>query len=208
MHTFLSPVSKLHIVEAACDLVRSAKSAVLISSPFGLHANTVAALGANGKEIIEYGLANSAAKKRVASLNKKNTRFFTPSRLETFMGKDWDAKMFGAHKIHSKSIVVDPWSKSPKVLFGSANFSKPSCNDNDENSFLLEGHSRLAAVIGTEFLRMWDHYKSRYFINSVFKGTVGKQLFLTEDGSWMKTAFNSRSPSHKFRDRQVFSGGT
>ena len=206
MRTFLSPVSKRHIIEAACDLVRSASSAVLISSPFGLDKRIIQALGANSNDIIEYGLANSTAKKRVAALNKKNTRFFTPSRLETYMGRAWDAKMFGAHKIHSKSIIIDPWSDSPTVLFGSANFSEASCKDNDENAFLLEGHSRLAAVLGTEFLRMWDHYKSRHFINSVFRGTVGKELFLKKDGSWMKTAFDPGSRSHKFRDRQVFSG--
>lgn len=206
MRTFLSPVSRLHVVEAACDLVRSARSAVFISSPFGLDSQIITALGANSQDIIEYGLANTTAKNRVASLNKKNTRFFTPSRLETFMGRAWDAKMFGAHKIHSKSIVIDPWSDSPKVFFGSANFSEASCKYNDENAFLLEGHSRLAAVIGTEFLRMWDHYQSRHFINAVFSGSVGTELFLKEDSSWMKTAFDPGSASHKFRDRQVFSG--
>ena len=47
MQTLLSPVSRRHIIEAACDLVSSAQSGVLISSPFGLDSQIIEAMGAN-----------------------------------------------------------------------------------------------------------------------------------------------------------------
>lgn len=224
--TFFSPVSQNDILDCSVDLISSAKSCVMISAPFGVDKSMIAALHANSQDIIEYGLVNATAKKKIEKLRRRNTRFFPPNRLETFMGNAWDAKAFGAHKIHAKTIVVDPWGNNPKVLIGSANFSKASCRDNDENAMLITGDKRLAAVIATEFMRMYDHYKSRFFIDRINdqnadiekdnrdrikKGLAPKRLIkipvhLTSDESWSKTAFSPTSVSHKFRDRVVFSG--
>lgn len=201
--TFFSPLRTSDILEASVEMIRSARSAILVSAPFGLPESMVEALGKNPTDVVEYGLVNSTAKKKIEKLRTKNTRFFTPTRLASYMGRAWDAKAFGAHKIHAKSLVVDPWSKNPKILIGSANFSKPSCRDNDENALLIEGDSRLTSIIASEFMRMYDHYKARFYIQQM-GASVGQ--FLTPDSSWSRTAFNPRSTSHKFRDRIVFSG--
>lgn len=225
--TFFSPVSSNNILECSVDLIESAKSCVMISAPFGVDQTMINALHVNSDDIIEYGLVNATAKKKIESLQRNNTRFFPPNRLKTFMGQAWDAKAFGAHKIHAKTIVIDPWGESPKVFIGSANFSKASCRDNDENALLITGDKRLAAVIATEFMRMYDHYKSRFFIDltndenkavkkenkaRVAAGLKPKPLkiipiHLASDKSWSKTAFDPNSKSHRFRDRIVFSGG-
>ncbi len=225
--TFFSPVRKKHILECSVDLIKSAKSAIFISAPFGLDKSMIDALHANQREILEYGLVNTTAKKKIETLQRNNTRYFTPSKLNTYMGRKWDAKAFGAHKIHAKTIVIDPFGANPQVLIGSANFSKPSCSDNDENAMLISGNKRLATIITTEFMRMYDHYKSRYYIdlfnqkNKEIKkenkkrkaqGQAPKPLLamdnhLKSDDSWSKTAFDPGSSSHKFRDRIVFSGG-
>jgi phosphatidylserine/phosphatidylglycerophosphate/cardiolipin synthase-like enzyme len=142
------------------------------------------------------------------------------------MGRKWDAKAFGAHKIHAKTIVIDPWGDTPKVLIGSANFSEASCSDNDENAMLITGDWRLAAAIATEFMRMYDHYKSRFYIdrfndeNKALKKENKRRraqgldplplktmdIHLKSDESWSRTAFDHSSWSRKFRDRIVFSG--
>jgi hypothetical protein len=224
--TFFSPIKKKDILETSCELINSAKSIVMISAPFGLDKTMLQALHDNDDRIIEYGLVNSTAKKKIDKLHRKNTRFFTPKRLKTYMGKSWDAKAFGAHKIHAKTIVVDPWSDNPKVFIGSANFSKASCSDNDENALLIVGNKRLASIIATEFMRMYDHYKSRYYIDGfntknkkIKKENKQRKLdgleplplnkmdiHLKSDEKWSKTTFDSRSPSHKYQDRIVFSG--
>lgn len=203
---YFSPVRRDHIVEAAVELVQNAKSAVLMSTPFGMDKRIIEALGANDDKILEYGLANTTARKKIEALNRRNTRFFTPTRLETYMGRSWDAKAFGSHKIHAKLLVVDPWSDSPSVLIGSANFSDESCTKNDENALLARGNKRLAAMVAVEFLRMFDHYKSRWFINQFYSDTVSEDRYLADDGSWSDISFNPNSPSHKFRDREVFAG--
>jgi phosphatidylserine/phosphatidylglycerophosphate/cardiolipin synthase-like enzyme len=225
--TFFSPIKKKDILETSVDLIRSAQSAILISAPFGVDKTMIQALHANSDDIIEYGLVNATAKKKIKQLQRHNTRFFTPNRLNTYLGRNWDSKAFGAHKIHAKTIVIDPWGENPRVLIGSANFSKASCNDNDENAMLITGNKRLSSIIATEFMRMYDHYKSRYYIdrfndkNKAIKkenkqrkaqGLDPKPLkamdiHLKNDKSWSRTAFDPGSSSHKFRDRIVFAGG-
>ncbi len=224
--TFFSPIRQVDILDTSVELINNAKQMVLISGPFGVDKRMVEAMNANQGKIIEYGLANATAQKKIAQLNHNNTRFFPPKQLKTYRNERWDAKAFGAHKIHAKTIVVDPYSDNPKVFIGSANFSKASCKDNDENAMLFVGNKRLAAVITTEFMRMYDHYKVRYYIAQNEKKNRkirrdNKELIaqgllpmpekkidvhLKSDSSWSKTAYAPDSFSHKFQDRIVFSG--
>ena len=225
--TFFSPIKEFEILETAAGLISEAESAVLISAPFGVDQMMVDALHGNSRDIVEYGLTNSTAKKKIAQFSKRCTRFFTPTRLTSYMGRKWDAKAFGKHKIHAKTIITDPWGDDPKVLIGSANFSQASCDDNDENALLIRGNKRLAAILTTEFMRMFDHYKSRFYIDRHNKenkeikkknkeleaqGLEPKPLkvmdiYLKDTERWSKTAFDpDTNRSHKFRDRIVFSG--
>ena len=225
--TFFSPIRAFDILDASVELIRSARSAIFISAPFAVDKTMLEAIGLNSDDIIEYGLVNATAKKKIEGLQRNNTRFFPPNKMKTYLGRNWDAKAFGAHKIHAKTIVVDPWVDNPKVLIGSANFSKASCRDNDENAMLISGDKRLTAIIATEFMRMYDHYKSRFYIDkfndenkAIKKENKARKVrglaplplkqmttHLRSDESWSRTAFDPNSSSHKFRDRIVFAGG-
>lgn len=90
--------------------------------------------------------------------------------------------------IHSKFLLVDPLSGDPIVVTGSANFSKPSTNGNDENMLIIRGDLRVADIYFTEFNRLFFHY----YYRSVVKRTsqLAKDLtkppksapqFLSED---------------------------
>jgi len=200
-----SPVRNLHVVDQATDLIKKSQSAIFLSAPFGVGKEIIGAIGANDTDIIEYGLANATVKKKFLALSRRNTRFYTPSRMNTYMGKAWDAKAFGAHKIHAKTLVIDPWGKNPFVLIGSANFSPASCRQNDENTLLFSDNKRFAAVIATEFLRMYDHYKIRYWVNKIQNNNA--TLYLDETPGWSDIYFKKTNRSRKFRDRMVFAGG-
>ncbi|NND00770.1 MAG: hypothetical protein HKN85_11370, partial [Gammaproteobacteria bacterium] len=208
------------------ELIANAERMVLISAPFGVDKRMLDAMENNPRTKIEYGLANSTAKAKIKTLRHHSTRFFPPSKLKTFRGERWDAKAFGAHKIHAKTIIVDPYGDNPKVLIGSANFSNASCKDNDENAMLIVGNKRLAAVLATEFMRMYEHYRARYYIseNELRNKKIRKQnKILMADGKptkpertinrhlidgdeWSDTSFNPASNSRKFRDRIAFAG--
>jgi phosphatidylserine/phosphatidylglycerophosphate/cardiolipin synthase-like enzyme len=207
-----SPVSRAHLLTYTAQHILEAKSAVFMSTPFAMDQMLLDAIGANGNHIIEYGLCNTSARKKIESLNAWYTRFFTPSRLETYMGRQWDAKAFGAHKIHTKSMVADPWGENPVVIVGTGNFSTAACTRNDENFLIIENDKRLAAIVATEFVRMWEHYKNRHFINTIYANRVASrqeqiaQMLLAQNGAWSNTAYRETSRSYKFRERQVFAG--
>ena len=63
-----------------------------------------------------------------------------------------------------------------------------------------------AAMVTTEFLRMYDHYKIRYWINRVTNNQT--TFFLKDKPSWSSIYFRKSNRSRKFRDREVFSGLT
>lgn len=223
---YYSPIRAKDILDTSADLVSAASSMVLVSAPFGLDNRIVEALLMNSENIVEYGLVNSTAKRKIENLRRRNTRFFTPKRLKTYMGRTWDAKAFGAHKIHAKFIIVDPYGDNPQVLIGSANFSTASCRDNDENALLISGDKRLAAILATEFMRMYDHYKARFYIDKIEEENKEIEeenedrlaqgldplpekelgIYLKSDESWSNTAYNATSWSHKFQDRIAFIG--
>ena len=100
--------------------------------------------------------------------------------------------------IHSKFLLHDPLGDDPIVVTGSANFSAPSTNDNDENMLLIRGEKRVADIYFTEFNRLFFHY----YFRSVHEEVSGRKpatevgvtaaaanekasLFLAETDKWL-----------------------
>jgi phosphatidylserine/phosphatidylglycerophosphate/cardiolipin synthase-like enzyme len=69
--------------------------------------------------------------------------------------------------IHSKFLLRDPLGADPHVVTGSANFSKASTNDNDENMIIIRGDRRVADIYFTEFNRLFNHYYFRSVAESM-----------------------------------------
>lgn len=95
--------------------------------------------------------------------------------------------------IHSKFMLMDPLGDDPIVVTGSANFSEPSTNANDENMLLIRGHRRVADIYFTEFNRLFNHY----YFRSVAEATSAARaagapppadgsLTLTSDDRWLQ----------------------
>jgi phosphatidylserine/phosphatidylglycerophosphate/cardiolipin synthase-like enzyme len=86
--------------------------------------------------------------------------------------------------VHSKFLLMDPLGADPIVVTGSANFSKASTNDNDENMLLIRGDRRVADIYFTEFNRLFNHYYFRSVMEAVKEsgGTLSSDssLFLKE----------------------------
>lgn len=71
--------------------------------------------------------------------------------------------------IHDKFMLVDPLGDDPIVVTGTANFSRPSQVDNDENMVVIRGNLRVADIYFGEFMRIFDHLYSRYIIGKMKK---------------------------------------
>lgn len=63
--------------------------------------------------------------------------------------------------VHTKFMLIDPLGDEPVTLTGSANFSEPSVNGNDENMVLIRGDRRVADIYFGEFMRVFAHHRFR-----------------------------------------------
>lgn len=91
--------------------------------------------------------------------------------------KDFKAKI-GYAIVHSKVLVVDPFSSEPIVATGSHNFSLSASKENDENFLVIRGDRSLAEAYTVNIFSAWRHYRARVAEGVPWKG-------LTRDDSWM-----------------------
>lgn len=63
--------------------------------------------------------------------------------------------------IHSKVLVVDPFSNDPTIVTGSHNFSVSASEKNDENFIVVRGEPALAEAYAVNVESAWRHYAAR-----------------------------------------------
>ena len=73
--------------------------------------------------------------------------------------------------IHSKVLVIDPFSDDPTVVTGSHNFSGAASSSNDENFIVVRGDSALAEAYAVNIDSAWRHYASR--VANPYQGVTG-----------------------------------
>lgn len=169
---FFSPVAGDELLRVAAGLIAEAQEVVLISCPFGLERDGAIerAIKALDARVLVLGLMNTNQRGDLVTLDVDShdtQEFAVPDWIKRLNGEQYDASAGAGNQIHVKSLVVDPWGPRPRVLIGSANFSGESVNDNDENMLLIDGDPWAAAVVATEFLRAFEHYKFRNSIREI-----------------------------------------
>jgi PLD-like domain len=103
--------------------------------------------------------------------------------------------------IHTKFLLVDPFSNDPLVCTGSANFSAASLKSNDENMILVRGDTRVADIYATEYDRIFRHFYSRDIANSIAEhGQVVNFALLDETDNWSNEYFKAGSPKRHRRE--------
>ncbi len=142
------------------------------------------------------------AKSKVAfvALNSKNNIYeawgsFLPGPLYQWV-KETNTRALNLSKhvayIHTKFLLHDPLGDDPIVVTGSANFSKASTVDNDENMIVIRGDQRAADIYFTEFNRLFFHYYFRS-VREARKGKTDAQdvnaLFLKETPAEWQTDY-------------------
>jgi phosphatidylserine/phosphatidylglycerophosphate/cardiolipin synthase-like enzyme len=145
---------------------------------------------------------NPRAKKEFVGLNAQNNVYkawgsFLREPLYQW-ARETNAGALGLNQhvsyIHSKFLLMDPLSKDPVVVTGSANFSTASTNSNDENMIAIRGDQRVADIYFTEFNRLFYHYyfrsvqeQTKRMLSKKDKERSDQQsLFLAEDDRWLK----------------------
>ena len=81
--------------------------------------------------------------------------------------------------VHSKVIVIDPFSPDCTVITGSHNFSDSASQRNDENLVIIRGNQKLAQAYALHINGVYDHYSWRAYLHS---GGDANQLYKPLDG--------------------------
>jgi phosphatidylserine/phosphatidylglycerophosphate/cardiolipin synthase-like enzyme len=81
--------------------------------------------------------------------------------------------------VHSKAIVIDPFSDNCAVITGSHNFSDSASAHNDENLVIVRGNQKLAQAYAVHINAIYDHYSWRAFLGS---GGKANQIYQPLDG--------------------------
>ncbi len=82
--------------------------------------------------------------------------------------------------IHSKVVVIDPFSADPVVITGSHNFSTSASAKNDENFIIIKGGHELAEAYAVNILGAYAHYRWRAFLSQTDKPFNG----LKDNDTW------------------------
>ena len=82
--------------------------------------------------------------------------------------------------IHSKVVVIDPFSADPVVITGSHNFSTSASSSNDENFLIIKGDRELAEAYAVNILGAYAHYRWRAFLSQSNKPFNG----LKDNDTW------------------------
>ena len=213
--TVFSPRTNLDVLNMYFDMVDSAKSLACITLAFGVsselkkrlldntsHNHTVFMLlekedrpskkkGQDAAEPAEPFVRLTATQNVYQAFGA----YLSGDPVYGIVRKESDARQLriGKHVayIHSKFLLVDPLGRDPIVLTGSANFSKDSTKENDENMLIIRGDTRVADIYFTEFNRLFNHYYFRSVAHQTERrkapdSCTNASLFLCEDDQWLK----------------------
>lgn len=106
--------------------------------------------------------------------------------------------------LHTKYMLVDPLTDDPLIVTGSANFSKASTCDNDENMLVVRGDTRLADIYLTEFMRMFRHFETRNLRHGLDAEARRGAADLDPTDGWSAPYFDPADP--RCLERELFSG--
>lgn len=105
--------------------------------------------------------------------------------------------------VHSKVVVIDPFSEHPVVITGSHNLGPRASGTNDENLLIIRDAPGVAAAYATNILSVYGQYRWR-FRRKV--QPVAKRWKGLEDGDqWQKGYLKSGSPAR--REMRFWIGG-
>ena len=193
------------------DEINRAHDDVLFCTAFDLKDEILdALLGEDHDDVLRLGVQNSRS--RITGFHRDGTADFEAAAflnegLEGFL-KESTAGQRGNILIHTKLIVLNFTTDTPKVISGSHNFSHNASFGNDENYLIIRGNRHLADCYGVELMRIYDHYRFRWrakhSADSEDDPCPRPQGTLCPDDRWLAPYF--KEGSLEAVDRRRFAG--
>jgi len=215
--TLFSPRRDDSMLEWYARRISDASDTVMFTAAFGVNA-TLAEAFAEDAPFLRYILLEKPLKADAeallgrdrdlqiangAALGKQTLRAKVPGwQLDKWFLDEGHYRYEGnVFYIHTKILLVDPLSDDPLVISGSANFSKNSLVNNDENMLLIRGDTRVADIYMTEFDRIFRHFYFRNVANKLALEGAEKTevIFLDPTDGWVGENFASNRMKSKRR---------
>ena len=207
------PRSDLKMMEWYVKQAENAKDGFFITAAFGLHPDMAASLG-KPADHLRYVLLETDKRGAQIETTDFDVKIAVGSYLDYATVKQQKLVRWVKERItnlnthvryaHTKFMIVDPLTDDPIVVTGSANFSKPSVRNNDENMLIIRGDTRVADIYLGEFMRLFNHHYFRYLAQKLgwdLKGG-GTVATLKDSDSWTDRYFDATKPS--FKQRRLF----
>ena len=215
-----SPRSSMDALEYYAQLAMDANDSLFATFAFGMH-EKIQDVYRNCDADLRYavlekktrpmapGPDRTAAEAKIDELRRKmENRFAIGSRLTRSKFDRWLAERnSGLNRnvrfIHNKFMLIDPLSSSPVVIAGSANFSKASSVNNDENMLVVRNNNRVADIYLGEFMRLYNHHAFREFLEQSSATTLAATPKHLRTDDWWRGYFGNTARS---RQRELFAG--
>ncbi|MEK7469501.1 MAG: phospholipase D-like domain-containing protein [Planctomycetota bacterium] len=168
---FFSPRSSLTMLDTYADLVHDAREMACGMFPFNVDQRFRDAFN-TPKDFPRYVIVDKSSNHFAPNDSDLDVTAgaYLKNPIDQWLKEKSAGTLFygGVDFIHNKLLIVDPLGRSPKIVVGSANLSKPSTNQNDENMLVLKGpaYLREADIYLTEFIRLFDHFDFREWLNT------------------------------------------
>ncbi len=204
MQPIFSPRSSLDVLEWYVEQMATTKEALFFTAAFGVN-DAIEEVFKTENETLRYVLLEKDGGDVEILKRNPNNRIAVGGTVKDAIG-NWQAeKVTGLNThvrfIHTKYLLIDPLSETPLVITGSANFSDASTKNNDENMIIIQGDTHVADVYLGEFMRLFNHFNTRYLISQ--PGDQGGSIHLAPDDSWSAAYYIKDSA--KSHERLYFS---
>jgi len=215
--SLFSPRQNDSMLDWYAERIADAEGTVMFTAAFGVNA-TLAKAFAVDEPFLRYVLLEKPLKADAkalltrdkdvqvangAALGKLTLRAKVPGwKLDKWFLEEGHYRYEGnVFYVHTKILLIDPLTDDPLVISGSANFSKNSLVNNDENMLLIRGNMRLADIYMTEFDRIFRHFYFRNVANELaLKGSEQTEvIFLEPTDKWVAENFDSKRMKSKRR---------
>lgn len=193
VYLFLSPRHSTTHLSNYANLIDNAKEMVCMVFPFNID-DVFKKVYRKDKDYLRFLLFEKSAQAEIVKSNDIDLKVTGGAIYSNEKNQPWVKEVSsksvakaGILYVHNKFFIIDALGKTPIVVSGSANFSKPSITSNDENSLLIKGDARVADIYLTEFSRLFEHFWPRYLAKHEPKKSKTKKGFdnpLDESYSW------------------------
>ncbi len=201
--TYFAPVPKPIDMDAADKCIRAAKQGVLFlmfkpgtEGKSRILYDTILAMR-NNKNLYVNGVMNAdpGGKKNPTITfmnNNKEEKGDLSVVLPAAINEDfqfWQKEVSPQNvTIHSKAIVIDPFSDDPVIITGSHNMGIKASHANDDNLNIIRGNKALAQAYAINMMGVYHHYRWRFFrsrstLNPQWDGNIKNDSWQ----NWYKT---------------------